>query len=81
LINALSAKDLTEEQSDLLGFMRKTTGGELAELFNKNLTSIVGLVEFISNVVKSCKDPQQLKSLFMQTSSADLKQRVFTALV
>ena len=47
MINQLSHKDLTEEQSDLLSFMTNMKGTELAELFNKNITSIVGLDEFI----------------------------------
>ena len=57
MINQLSHKDLTEEQSDLLSFMTNMKGTELAELFNKNITSIVGLDEFIQSLAYCCKDP------------------------
>ena len=58
--------------------MRKVTDAELADLFNKSVTG--DLEEFFANITKSCKDPQQLKKLFKQTSATQLKQRIFKAI-
>ena len=74
----MSQKDLNDEHKELLNYMRKVNDAELADLFNKSVTG--DLEEFFANITKSCKDPQQLKKLFKQTSATQLKQRIFKAI-
>ena len=78
LIYQLNRKDLNDEHKELLNYMKKVNDAELADLFNKSLTG--DLEEFFANITKSCKDPQQLKKLFKQTSATQLKQRIFKAI-